>query len=95
MQLYNLVLIKSPVIFLSVWVGVWCFDAVLLCVSHAGTLTGLFYQIQHSEDELVRERCIRFVHAKLRSLGSQIFTPEVEALILAEAKKVLQVIHKK
>lgn len=62
----------------------------LLKTDAKGTLTGLFYQIQHSEDELVRERCIRFVHAKLRSLGTPVFTPQVETLILSEAKKVLQ-----
>ncbi|KAG7155319.1 apoptosis inhibitor 5-like [Homarus americanus] len=55
-----------------------------------GTLTGLFYQIEHSEDELVRERCIRFLHTKVRSLGSQVFSADVENLILTEAKKVLQ-----
>ncbi|XP_063877428.1 apoptosis inhibitor 5-like [Scylla paramamosain] len=62
----------------------------LLKTDAKGALTGLFYQIQHSEDELVRERCIRFVHAKLRSLGTAVFTPQVETLILGEAKKVLQ-----
>ncbi|XP_050712068.1 apoptosis inhibitor 5-like [Eriocheir sinensis] len=62
----------------------------LLKTAPKGTLTGLFYQMQHSEDDLVRERCIRFVHTKLRSLGTQVFTPQVETLILSEAKKVLQ-----
>ncbi|KAG0723951.1 Apoptosis inhibitor 5-A [Chionoecetes opilio] len=64
--------------------------ATLLKTDAKGTLTGLFYQIQHSEDELVRERSIRFVHAKLRSLGAAVFTTQMEALILSEAKKVLQ-----
>ncbi|XP_045622396.1 apoptosis inhibitor 5 [Procambarus clarkii] len=63
----------------------------LLKTDPKGTLTGLFYQIEHSEDEIVRERCIRFLHTKIRSLGSQVFTSEVETLILTEAKKVLQV----
>lgn len=63
----------------------------LLKTDTKGTLTGLFYQIEHSEDEVVRERCIRFLHTKIRSLGSQVFTSEVETLILSEAKKVLQV----
>ncbi|XP_047475372.1 apoptosis inhibitor 5-like [Penaeus chinensis] len=63
----------------------------LLKTDAKGTLTGLFYQIEHSEDELVRERCIRFLHTKIRSLGSEVFNTEVENLILTEAKKVLQV----
>lgn len=62
---------------------------LLLKTDSKGTLTGLFYQIQHSEDELVRERCIRFLHSKIKVLGPSVFTTEVENLVLAESKKVL------
>jgi len=62
----------------------------LLKTDSKGTLTGLFYQIQNSEDELVRERCIRFLHGKARTLGSDVFTPEIEVLIISESKKIFQ-----
>ncbi|XP_068222629.1 apoptosis inhibitor 5 isoform X1 [Palaemon carinicauda] len=61
----------------------------LLKTDAKGTLTGLFYQIQHSEEELVRERCIRFLHAKIKVLGPNVFNTEVENLVLTESKKVL------
>lgn len=47
--------------------------------------------MEHSDDELVRERCIRFLHSKVRVLGPQVLTPDVENLIVTESKKVLQV----
>ncbi|XP_076033839.1 apoptosis inhibitor cassowary [Oratosquilla oratoria] len=62
----------------------------LFKIDAKGTLTGLFYQIENSDDDLVRERCIRFLHSKMRSLGPDVFTSEVETLVLTEAKKVLQ-----
>ncbi|CAL4110292.1 unnamed protein product [Meganyctiphanes norvegica] len=62
----------------------------LLKTDSKGTLTGLFYQIQNSEDELVRERCARFLHGKVKTLGSDIFTPEIETLIVTESKKIIQ-----
>ncbi|KAK3869268.1 hypothetical protein Pcinc_025415 [Petrolisthes cinctipes] len=64
----------------------------LLKMDSKGTLTGLFYQMEHSDDELVRERCIRFLHSKVRVLGPQVLTTDVENLIVTEAKKVLQVV---
>lgn len=64
---------------------------LLLKTDAKGTLTGLFYQIQHSEDDLVRERCIRFLHAKIKVLGPSVFTTDIENLVQTEAKKVLQV----
>lgn len=62
-----------------------------VCFYFAGTLTGLFYEMEHSDDELVRERCIRFLHSRVRVLGPQVLTPDVENLIVTESKKVLQV----
>ena len=58
----------------------------------SGVLTGIFYQIENSGEELVRERCIQFLNLKLPTLGSDIITTEVETLIITEAKKILQVI---
>lgn len=49
--------------------------------------------MEHSDDELVRERCIRFLHSKVRVLGPQVLTTDVENLIVTESKKVLQVGH--
>lgn len=61
-----------------------------------GTLTGLFSQIHQSTDsevpnEVVRERCIKFLATKVKILGREIIDKEAEDLIIAEGKKILQV----
>lgn len=56
-----------------------------------GALTGLFYQIENSEDESVRERCMKFLHTKIKTLGPEVFKADSEDLILKESKTVLQV----
>lgn len=61
-----------------------------------GTLTGLFSQIHQSTDsevpnEVVRERCIKFLATKVKLLGREIIDKEAEDLIIAEGKKILQV----
>lgn len=59
--------------------------------SHAfsvlGTLGGLFSQILHGED-IVRERAIKFLSTKLKTMPEDIMTKEVEDHIYAETKKV-------
>lgn len=60
-----------------------------------GTLTGLFSQIHQSTDsevpnEVVRERCIKFLATKVKILGREIIDKESEDLIIAEGKKILQ-----
>lgn len=54
-----------------------------------GTLGGLFSQILQGED-IVRERAIKFLSTKLKTLPDEVLTKEVEELILTESKKVLE-----
>jgi len=56
-----------------------------------GTLSGFFSQII-SGDDGTRERCIKFLATKLKAIGHDIVTKEPEDLLIAECKKVLQVI---
>uniref|UniRef100_A0A3Q3JZW5 Apoptosis inhibitor 5 n=1 Tax=Monopterus albus TaxID=43700 RepID=A0A3Q3JZW5_MONAL len=54
-----------------------------------GTLGGLFSQILQGED-IVRERAIKFLSTKLKTLPEDIMTKEVEEYIFTETKKVLE-----
>ncbi|XP_040836061.1 apoptosis inhibitor 5 isoform X3 [Ochotona curzoniae] len=54
-----------------------------------GTLGGLFSQILQGED-IVRERAIKFLSTKLKTLPDEVLTKEVEELVLTESKKVLE-----
>uniref|UniRef100_A0A2I3H8Y5 Apoptosis inhibitor 5 n=1 Tax=Nomascus leucogenys TaxID=61853 RepID=A0A2I3H8Y5_NOMLE len=54
-----------------------------------GTLGSLFSQIIQGED-IVRERAIKFLSTKLKTLPDEILTKEVEELILTESKHVLE-----
>uniref|UniRef100_A0A8C4DXK8 Apoptosis inhibitor 5 n=1 Tax=Dicentrarchus labrax TaxID=13489 RepID=A0A8C4DXK8_DICLA len=54
-----------------------------------GTLGGLFSQILQGED-IVRERAIKFLSAKLKTLPEDVMTKEVEDYVFAETKKVLE-----
>lgn len=61
-----------------------------------GALMGLFSQIHQNTDsdvrnEVVRERCIKFLSTKVKQLGREIITKEAEDLIIAECKKILEV----
>lgn len=42
-------------------------------------------------DELTRDRCFKFLAIKLKQLGKEIITDEIEAFIIEELKKILQV----
>lgn len=53
-----------------------------------GTLGGLFSQILQGEEDIVRERAIKFLSTKLKTLPEEVLTKEVEELILTESKKV-------
>lgn len=63
----------------------------VICVTwfilHSGTLGGLFSQILQGED-IVRERAIKFLSTKLKTLPEEVMTKEVEEFILTESKKV-------
>lgn len=52
-----------------------------------GTLGGLFSQILQGED-IVRERAIKFLSGKLKTLPEDVMTKEVEDYVFAETKKV-------
>ncbi|KAM3608880.1 uncharacterized protein V6R79_006161 [Siganus canaliculatus] len=54
-----------------------------------GTLGGLFSQILQGED-IVRERAIKFLSSKLKTLPEDVMTKEVEDYVFAETKKVLE-----
>ncbi|XP_070828957.1 apoptosis inhibitor 5 [Chaetodon trifascialis] len=54
-----------------------------------GTLGGLFSQILQGED-IVRERAIKFLSAKLKTLPEDVMTKDVEDYVFAETKKVLE-----
>uniref|UniRef100_A0A3B5K7M2 Apoptosis inhibitor 5 n=1 Tax=Takifugu rubripes TaxID=31033 RepID=A0A3B5K7M2_TAKRU len=54
-----------------------------------GTLGGLFSQILQGED-IVRERAIKFLAGKLKTLPEDVMTKEVEEYVFAETKKVLE-----
>uniref|UniRef100_A0A1A7Z6C2 Apoptosis inhibitor 5 n=1 Tax=Iconisemion striatum TaxID=60296 RepID=A0A1A7Z6C2_9TELE len=54
-----------------------------------GTLGGLFSQILQGED-IVRERAIKFLSTKLKSLPEDVMSKEVEEYVFAETKKVLE-----
>ena len=54
----------------------------------AGTLSGLFSQILNG-DELVRERCIKFMSTKMKTAPEAVWTKEVEDYLVIESKKVI------
>ncbi|XP_026765050.1 apoptosis inhibitor 5 [Galleria mellonella] len=60
-----------------------------------GSLVGLFSQIHQSTDsevtnEVVRERCIKFLATKVKQLGREVINKEAEDLIITECKKILE-----
>ncbi|ELU05589.1 hypothetical protein CAPTEDRAFT_153736 [Capitella teleta] len=61
----------------------------LMKINIKDALHGLFGQILQG-DELVRERAIKFLSAKLKVLPEEMLTKEVEAYIVTESKKILQ-----
>ncbi|XP_066557113.1 apoptosis inhibitor 5 [Amia ocellicauda] len=54
-----------------------------------GTLGGLFTQILQGED-IVRERAIKFLSTKLKTMPEEVMTKEVEDYIFTESKRVLE-----
>ncbi|CAH0397501.1 unnamed protein product [Chilo suppressalis] len=60
-----------------------------------GALAGIFSQIHQSTDsevtnEIVRERCIKFLATKVKQLGREVINKEAEDLIIVECKKILE-----
>ncbi|XP_061576736.1 apoptosis inhibitor 5 isoform X3 [Cololabis saira] len=54
-----------------------------------GTLGGLFSQILQGED-VVRDRAVKFLSGKLRTLSEEVMTKEVEEYVFTETKKVME-----
>ncbi|XP_014234899.1 apoptosis inhibitor 5 [Trichogramma pretiosum] len=54
-----------------------------------GAINGFFIQILNAEDG-IRERVIKYLSSKLKTLGREIINKEVEEVIISECKKVLQ-----
>lgn len=56
----------------------------------AGTLEGLFSQIlaDHEEDDVVRDRAIKFLVLKLKTLGEEAMDKQAEEFIMTQSKKV-------
>lgn len=61
----------------------------LFKIDAKGALTGIFSQMQ-SNEEIVRERSMKFILNKVMALGKEIIKRDVEDLIIAECKKVMQ-----
>lgn len=56
-----------------------------------GTLGGIFSQIhQGTDNEIVRERCVKFLASKVKLLGREVINKEAEEFIISESKKVLE-----
>lgn len=67
----------------------------ILKIDPKGALTGMFSQIHQNTEsevtnEVVRERCIKFLASKVKQLGREVITKEAEDLIVAECKKLLE-----
>lgn len=56
-----------------------------------GTAAGLFSQIAQG-DEQTRIKCLQYVNNKFVKGGAEVFTKDVEELVIKEVKKLLQVI---
>ncbi|KAJ9601059.1 hypothetical protein L9F63_000794 [Diploptera punctata] len=54
-----------------------------------GTMAGIFSQIL-SGDDVIRERCIKFLTVKIKALGHDVITKDAEEFLITECKKVLQ-----
>ncbi|CAH0628811.1 unnamed protein product [Chrysodeixis includens] len=68
----------------------------ILKIDAKGALTGMFSQIHQNADsevtnEIVRERCIKFIATKVKQLGREVINKEAEELIIAECKKLLEI----
>jgi len=60
----------------------------LLRVHVKGALTGLFYQLESNPSDVIRERVLRFLIAKVPALGD-VFNKEIQIFIFQEAKKII------
>ncbi|KAA0196794.1 hypothetical protein HAZT_HAZT004575, partial [Hyalella azteca] len=63
--------------------------ALLRVHAKAGTLTGLFYQLENNRDEIIRDRVLKFLLSKIQSLSTEVFGKDVQVFIFTEAKKFI------
>jgi len=63
----------------------------LLRISAKGALTGLFYQLSNNPSEVIKDRILRFLLAKIPALTGDVFTKEIQCFIFTEATKVIPV----
>ncbi|XP_046329770.1 apoptosis inhibitor 5-like [Haliotis rufescens] len=68
----------------------------LFSINTKGTLEGLFSQIlaEHEEDDVVRDRAIKFLVLKLKTLGEEAMDKHAEEFIMTQSKKVLDDVTK-
>lgn len=57
-----------------------------------GVVKCIFKQIHAENVNAVRERCIKFIIAKVKSLDKALYTTELEDVVIEESKKAIQVI---
>jgi predicted house-cleaning noncanonical NTP pyrophosphatase (MazG superfamily) len=55
----------------------------------ADTLAMLLSHVAQTDDKVVRDRALRFLVAKVRTLDTKILTKEIEEFLFDEAKKIL------
>lgn len=88
----NIVLVKYRILEVSIFLNIFWFfnyhESILLLLQ--GAFIGIFNQILTGED-IVREKCIKFMSTKVKQLGSEVLTKEVEDVLIENCKKVLQV----
>jgi len=63
----------------------------LLRISTKGALTGLFYQLINNTSEVIKDRILRFLLAKIPALTVEVFTKDVQCFIFQEATKIIPV----
>lgn len=61
----------------------------LLKLDPKGCLGGIFGQIFRADDA-GREKCLKFLHNKVRTAGKEFLTKDAEEFLIVETKKVLQ-----
>jgi len=79
--------IKIQTVFVCASVMTSYLSSLTLLSFFTGTLGGLFSQILQGED-VVRERAIKFLSTKLKTMPDDTMTKEVEDYIFIETKKV-------
>ncbi|XP_050411113.1 apoptosis inhibitor 5 isoform X2 [Patella vulgata] len=68
----------------------------LFAINAKGTLQGLFDQIvgDHEEDDVLRDRVLKFLTTKLKTLSEETLDKDAEEFVLTSCKKVLEDVTK-